>query len=215
MSDKYTVEEQIAADKAIEIYNKFWNIKPKEEFQQHKRYKNPATFDTEIGKDVGDIWQLPNGKWVEKKEDRIVITSRHPSFHKEVDESVSTFTKKMSTCPKCGKVSKNPNEVKVMGREKMCYTCIAEEELNDIVEGKELQFGIKPKEKPENDIIIKNSEGKPLMSLAEFRQEYGDEAADKLKNQGVVDIPQEEKDERYSPREIQQMAMKIKAEQDN
>jgi hypothetical protein len=213
--DMYTTQEQIAAQKAIDVYNKFWNVKERQDFGAGKTYRNPATFDTELNKEVGDVWQLPNTKWAEKREDgSISITPRHPSFHKELDSTLFEFKKKQQTCPKCGKHTKNPNEIKVMAREKMCYTCIVEEELNDVIEGKELHFGFKPKEKPENDIIIKNSEGKVLMSLAEFRQEYGNEAADKLKNSGVVELPkEEEKSETYSQREIQKMAMRIQAEQ--
>lgn len=119
-------------------------------------------------KEIGDIWK-EGDYWIEKKGESTFSRSRqHPDVWKERGKIVDSINR--PTC-ECGKSIKNENELKVFRSRGKCLTCLAEEETEAIADKKPyIQRKITKK-----DMIIKDTMGNPVMSVAELEEELGKE----------------------------------------
>lgn len=153
-----------SVDSLIDNYIQRWNI------EHDKDYVGVGKRNTHISWDdrkEGEIWKEDN-KWY-KKEDGVIISSFSEPSPTETLYNVIEEDR----CTECKKFVINKNERKVLHSHGLCYSCRAKKELEDISSKKDFK-------KSDNVIIIKNSFGRPIMTIDDYRKEYGDEEADKF-----------------------------------
>lgn len=155
-------------EKIDELTNKYmdrWGITREKEYFSVRREK----VDWSTKKD-GDYW-FEEDKWYIKRNGIVTSSTKKPS-QSRVD--MVQFCK----CGSCGKLVNNRNEMNVISTRGLCFTCLAEKEFNDIINGIDYEIADVSK-----FIVIKDSMGVPIMDIDDYRTEYGDEEADRLINE--------------------------------
>lgn len=192
-------------EELIKKFQKQWNIKKAAD----SFYNDDRPKETVEDKDrkIGEIWQRSSdGKWVTKiAENTYAVLKRTPEQERLFRDSV----KIKDTCPKCKKKIQSENELRIFHAQGKCLECIAEEDMELMILGnKQVQAEIS-----EHDIIIKDHANRPVMTLAQFRETYGDEEADQIKSQGKITLNTvtDEDELAYSPNAIHQLALEAHA----
>ena len=151
-------------NKILDNYGKKQGLNAPE--QAHYVTNKTNTSKIRESKKVGDIWK-ENEYWVEKLGNDTYSRSRHhPDVWKERGKIVDSYNR--PEC-ECGKKIKNENEKTVFRARGKCFECLTEQEIEAIADKKPYE----PRKITKNDMIIKDSMGRNIMSIAELEEELG------------------------------------------
>jgi hypothetical protein len=187
----------------IEDYHKRWRIKQAGD-SFYNNSPNEDDYVQDEDRKIGETWQRnTDGKWVTKIGDgTYVVLKRSP----EQEERHKSASKIKDTCPSCGRQMQSVNELRIFRAEGLCLECITENEIQAPQNSPKQEIS-------EHDIIIKDHANRPVMTLAEFRQVYGNELADQIKKERGITLNTvtDEKELMYTPNVLQQIALQAHA----